>query len=667
METIRVISRDSRLAIVQVQEVISKIKGVRFEIHTTKSYGDKHLEIPLSDDIPSDFFTRELDEALLNNEADIAVHSAKDLPYPLPEGLEVVALTECLSNSDALVSRNKEKLSQLRQNALVGCSSRTRKEQLLKLRPDLQIVDIRGTIDQRLQKVFNNELDAIIVAECAMKRLELDEFISEILPIETHPLQGYLAVVAKRGNAFLKSLFYEIDVRKNFGKVWLVGFGPGNPELLTIKALKAIHEADVIYYDDLLDQQFLEVIVADKIYVGKRRGYKAFGQDEINQMMYKSALNGKNVVRLKGGDPFIFGRGGEEYDYLASRLIRVEVVPGITSALAAAASAAAPLTLREKARSVSFCAASDVHNIPVPNSDTLVYYMGAENAAQLANEVIKQGKKPDTPVIIVESAGADSEYRKFTRLSELANGTVKTHSPAIIIIGEHLKNNIYTDKPDNQVLVTSTDTKKYEHLGKIVHSPIIAVEEITDNPEINQMIENASKYNWIVFTSRWAVHYFLKALINLKKDIRHFSNAQIIAIGKATADELLKYYINADLVSTNESSSGIVDLFMERQLPGKNVLIPRSNIAADTMPSLLRKMGYIVDTVSVYRNVFPESYQPVDLTNIDIVVFGSPSGVRNFKKVYQKIPSHIQVITKGDVTRNALYTYGLLPYEDWVI
>jgi len=665
---IRVVARNSRLSLAQAQEVMAKIKGVEWKLIPMASYGDKHLEIPLTENIMPDFFTKELDEALLNDEADIAIHSAKDVPYPLPQGLEVIALTECLANADVLVSRRKEKLSQLKSGAKIACSSPSRQQQILKLRPDLEIVDIRGNIDQRLAKVFNGEIDALVVAECALKRLELEEFIAETLPIKTHPLQGHLAVVAKAGNVQLKSLFYPLDIRKNYGKVSLVGFGPGNPDLLTVRALHAIDEADIIFYDDLLDASVLVNVNADLVYVGKRRDKHAYEQDEINEMMYKAATAGKQVVRLKGGDPMIFGRGGEEYDFLASKFIHVEIIPGITSALAAAATQAIPLTRREQARSVSLCTAHDIENLPIPNTDTIVYYMGAHHAVAIAQKLIESGKKSTTPVVIVESAGNVNERSIHTNLQELASGKLVVNSPALIIVGEHITHTSSTVQgKQNKILVTGSSAKPYEHLGKVIHTPLIQIKEVEPSEQLHQIIQKAHQYHWLIFTSRWGVVHFLSLLNKVKKDIRIFTNAQIIAIGKYTASILSKYHLHADWITSDESSSGIIDLFMTHSLVGKNILIPCSNLSPATMPNLLRKMGYHVDSLIVYENHVPDNIQPVDLSEIDIITFGSPSGVKNFKRIYKSIPDHIQVIAKGEVTKNALYAQGLLPFEDWVI
>jgi len=194
-----------------------------------------------------------------------------------------------------------------------------------------------------------NELEVIclVTTACALKRHKLENNIREVLPLNTHNLRGNLVVVALSNRADLKVLFSQIDARKDYGKVYLIGAGPGSPELMTIKADKILKNVDSIYYDDLLDKTILENYSCKKICVGKRKAKFTYSQNEINEILCQEALRGKKVARLKGGDPFIFGRGGEELHYLQERFIEVEVIPGISSAQAAAASSLIPLTMRD--------------------------------------------------------------------------------------------------------------------------------------------------------------------------------------------------------------------------------------------------------------------------------------------------------------------------------
>ena len=250
----RIISRQSKLALLQVDEVMSQFPDVQYELIKTDSYGDKHKEVSLMDkSVSADFFTRELDAALLEGRADIAIHSAKDLPYPLPAGIEVIALTESADKSDSLVTRDGKTLDQLPSQSKIGTSAEQRKAELLALRPDVEVVAIRGTIEERIAQVDNYTVDALIVATCALDRLALAHRASERLPFKTHPLQGNLAITASAHvGKDIRELFSKIDVRTRYGKVTLVGFGPGDPELLTVKGVKALERADIIFYDDLI-------------------------------------------------------------------------------------------------------------------------------------------------------------------------------------------------------------------------------------------------------------------------------------------------------------------------------------------------------------------------------------------------------------------------------
>ena len=212
-KTVKVIARDSRLSQIQVEEIKKRFPEIQFETVLCKSFGDKHKKISLlNGEAPDDIFTRELDEALLNGEADIAIHSAKDLPQQQPDGLEVIALYEATDKTDSLVSRDHTPLLSLPAGSTVGTSSPLRKAELQKLRPDLKIVGIRGCIEERVAQVRSGKIDSAIVATCALKRLGMEDEITEILPFETHPMQGRLAITARKGNDALKKMFAKDNI-----------------------------------------------------------------------------------------------------------------------------------------------------------------------------------------------------------------------------------------------------------------------------------------------------------------------------------------------------------------------------------------------------------------------------------------------------------------------
>lgn len=391
MNRLKIVTRPGNLVIKQVEEVMMLLPDVTYEILEIQSHGDKHKEISLFTNTPTDFFAR-LDEAILSGKGDIAIHSAKDLMYPLPSGLDVIALTDSSYQTDCLV---------------------------------------------------------------------LSELITEILPFKTQALQGQLAIIAKKENLFLSNLFSPIDCRKKYGKVYIAGFGPGDPELLTIKAQRVLQQADIIFYDSLLDDTYLENFKGEKIKAGKRKNLHMKEQDEINELLYKAAINGKQVVRIKGGDPMIFGRGGEELCYLKQRLIDVEIIPGITSALAAAAIAGIPLTQRGISSSVAFCTGHPESSIHIPDTDTIVFYMPASNLHVILNKLIEAGRPTNTPVALIENISLPEQRIITGMLFEMLKKTNTFHSPLLVIVGNTVKLNHLIKKSVPRVLVTGTSLEKY--------------------------------------------------------------------------------------------------------------------------------------------------------------------------------------------------------------
>lgn len=289
---VKIASRSSTLALAQVEEILSAltsvtpgVKEAHFEILKFETTGDIDKTTPLTDS-RDDFFTDAIDLALLEGKADIAVHSAKDLPWHLHEGLKIFALTKGLDDKDAWAGRVHWKDLPLK--ARVGTSSVLRQKQVLLLRPDLTIVNIRGTIQERLQLIKEGKVDGIVAAACALTRLKLGSEIKDIFPWEGMPLQGQLAVVGRPKDHELEQLFSIIDVRCHYGKVTLVGAGPGDRELITLKGVKALEAADCVFYDYLVDAGLLKYAGhAEHIYVGKRKGEHSLPQEELSRLLKK--------------------------------------------------------------------------------------------------------------------------------------------------------------------------------------------------------------------------------------------------------------------------------------------------------------------------------------------------------------------------------------------
>ena len=704
LNSLKIISRASNLALKQVEEVMQNFSELNYSVLPLECFGDKHKDIPLLVDTnscggdllqniptPSDFFTREIDETLLSGEGDIAIHSAKDLPYPLPDNLEILALTKSTDQTDALVSLDYKTLNEMPNNSRIGTSSPTRRDQILAHRPDLKIVAIRGTIEERLALVDSGVVDALIVATCALKRLGLENRISEVLAFKTHPLQGCLAVVGRRDAlqcvSTLRTTFPQIDIRTNWGTVYIIGAGPGDPELITVKGQRILEEVDVVFHDDLVDINPIrncrdaKYCVSPRsnknnpelIYVGKRKNNHSNSQDEINEMMYQSAITGKTVARLKGGDPFIFGRGGEEMDYLAQRLINVEIISGITAASAAASYSGIPLTERGKSSSVALLTGHPEEKITVPETDTLVYYMAGTKLATVAKKVVEAGRSPDTPVAIISNASKPDQQVQITTLKELVppfengkfphppfghplpEGEGTSANPSLIIIGETARNKTTQSwfARKKKVLVTGTNPEPYRRLGKIIHQPLIELAPLIDYTEADTVLSKILDYDWLIFTSKYTVKYFFERLIELNLDARSLANCQIASIGKKTSQVLQEHGLTPDFQAEDETSAGLIEAFRCLVNFKQKILIPRSNIALPILPEGLRKLAFDVRALTIYQNTKPANIKPIDLSLIDIVVFTSPSTVRNFKEVYGELPKHIQPIMAGPETEKA--------------
>jgi uroporphyrinogen III methyltransferase/synthase len=650
---LKVVSRDSRLSLVQVKEFFALFPDVNYSLSAFKSYGDKNKHIPLIGNVDGDFFTRELDAAILNGDADIAVHSAKDLPYPLPTGLDVYCLTAADDKTDVLVSRDNLKLEDLPTAAKVGTSSQKRKDELLALRPDLTVVSIRGTIEERIRQVDEGAIDALIVAACALKRLGIDDRAAQVLPFKTHPLQGNLAVTGKKGHPALKSLFAKHDIRTTYGKVTLVGFGPGHPDLLTIGGDKALNQADIIFHDDLIDKAFLKKYDAPRIDVGKRKGKHSVHQDEINEWMYQSAVSGKNVVRLKGGDPMVFAHGREEIDYLQSRFVDVEVIPGISSGIALASYTHIPLTHRGIASSVAFATGHSVREANIPHADTLVYYMSGTTISDIAETLILSGRRAETPVALVHNVSLPNQKIFFTTLGELRFSVIKYPTPILVVIGEVVS--FENGEADAQsTLFTGTVRPDYSVVGKITHTPLITVEKNTDESLLQTLKASMESFQWIVFTSRYGVRYFFELFEELKFDMRCLGNVRIASVGKVTSAELAKHHLYPDVESETESAEGLITYFKQTGLTDHNILLPRSNKGLKHLSDALTQLGNRITDLPVYVNSINRKAKKLDLTEFRKIVFSSPSGVDAFKELYGELPEGILLAAKGKTTGNKL-------------
>lgn len=634
---LRILSRGSPLAIKQVYEVMRQFPAIPYLIIKLDSIGDKDKATSLLSDVPSDFFTRELDEALLSGQGDLAIHSAKDLPFPLPRGIIVAALTGSLDPSDALVTARKTPLAALPAGSVIGTSSLLRQQQLTALRPDLHVKSIRGTIEERLAQLQTGIYDGVIIATCALIRLGYQDLITEILPFETHPLQGCLAITVRAQSSELKTrllaLFQRCDVRNSYGKVYLVGAGTGDPDLLTYKARQVLDQAEVIIYDDLINPQILADSEAQLIYAGKRKGAHTVRQEEINKLLYQKAAAGYKVVRLKGGDPLLFARTAEELDFLQARFITTEIVPGISAAAAAATACNIPFTSRELAHDVTFLSAhnaagnedSAFATMRPPTNDTLVYFMGASKLNEISNQLLEQGRNPDTPVLLIHRAGFPEEKIALTSIGKM--GDSQLGSPLIVIAGRIAQ--MY--RRDATILYTGLEKPIFHLLfrGRIIHYPLIQTRRSAGLKEVQ-----LEHYDGIIFTSQTAVRFFCMA--------HKLTGQRIFAIGAKTAHAISGFGYQAEAIAEPAHSAALAKLI--RAYPSLKFLYPCSDRSANGLHQLARVTPVIIYTVS-------EREQPlINLEEIDSIVFTSPSTVGAFYQLYKEFPKHILYYVQGPVT-----------------
>lgn len=697
---IRVIARGSRLSRLQVEEVFKNFPELAYEIKYLESYGDKNQQISLlNGEAPADIFTRELDDAIRQGDADIAIHSAKDLPYPLPEDIEVIALFPAFDTTDSLVSRGHKKLAELPAGSIIGTSSPLRKKGLNELRPDLTIKGIRGCIEERVQQVKDGKYDAAIVATCALKRLGMEDEIAEVLPFPTHPLQGFLAITGKKGSD-LKQAFASKSILDKQGSVSLVGFGPGDPDLLTIKAAKAIDAADIIFYDDLIDDSYLADKKAEKIYVGKRAGYHHKEQADINRLLLDAAREGKNVVRLKGGDPMIFAHGSEEIEYLESNLIKVNVIPGITTASALAASQKISLTHRDFSSSVALVSGHTPQPV-TPDAETLVYYMGAKQLQTIATQLIdKEGWAFNTPVLLTYNVSRPDEQTFETTLWNLRNGEMQNlPTPLIALIGNvaGLKHHQASDiKP---TLYTGTLPAIEKRKADYTYTPLI---EISYHPSyFTKILEDnyckqydgkcftkycewdESQALYYIFTSQYGVQATLDYYdLILKEQEEHV----FISIGDTTTEALHKAGVKNVIQVEQDNRYGVIEWFKKEKekldaarpqyehsfelfekmdldnydheladfvyrYENRLVFYPHSSLSPEDIPLALQELGFDVLSAIVYNNELPKNPRRVNLNHFKRIVFTSPSTIDNFIKLYGKLPENTEFITRGPITQ----------------
>ncbi|MDR2534966.1 MAG: hydroxymethylbilane synthase [Treponema sp.] len=775
MRSIRVGSRESRLAVIQSELLIERLRQVypdyTFELVLMKTTGDKILDKPLDKIGGKGLFIKELDKALLEKQIDLAVHSLKDMPMQISPGLTVQVYSAREDPRDALVlplGRSRPDTTKP-----LGSSSQRRRLQLRRLYSDWTVADIRGNVLTRLEKLDRGEYGGLVLAAAGLKRLGLAQRIyrffdpAEMIPA---PGQGTLVIVtrdtedfsfidilddpesrycSRAERSFVKTLdggcsapiaaygvikeeiltltgLYCPEERADFvtssvdgskeeaetlgkqlalnllgtyhrkigksGKVWLVGAGPGDPGLLTIKADKALQQAEVVFFDRLVGKGILSRIPseAECVYVGKYAGHHEIPQEAINRLLTVKAAQGKRVVRLKGGDPFVFGRGGEELEWLKAADIPFETVPGVSSALGVPAYAGIPVSHRDYGSQIHIItghlrdrdeAKHDVdYEALVKAGGTFIFLMGVAALGAICEGLLKAGLNPDTPGAVIEQ-GTTAKQRSLSAplscLTEEAK-TVCIKAPAVIIIGRvcALSSTLswIESKPLSGLRIGVTQPRHRNSRlqdmlsaegAEVVTIPTIQITPIAETPELEQILGALTGRDWFVFTSPTGVEVFFDKLKSYGRDLRIFGGVKFGVLGKATADILEDRGIRADLIPKRFSGADLGRELQKAVRFGERVILPRARSSGGEVTAPLLEAGIDIVDIPIYDkaplNRYQDpAYRELLLEGLDWIAFTSPSTVEGFAAAFgANRMREYKALCIGELTAQAAARYGM--------
>lgn len=782
---IRIGTRKSKLALIQTElvkaQILKYFPNEKIEIVHVVTHGDKVLDKPLGEIGGKGVFTKEIEEKLLDKTIDIAVHSAKDVPMELADGLCLGAVLLRDDNRDVILKRKET--GKIGAGSIIGTSSLRREIQIKQIYPDATIKSLRGNVGTRIDKLKSGEYDAIILAAAGLKRLGLDndKELDYIYPDEEKFIsaagQGILAIECRNGDLkdvmaalddrkaricleaereFLKCLdgscnapcgahctvdehgfnfrgmyAYDgktpkyavinektdeqwekiskpvnadntdlkfaislakrlVDVLKsgNKGMVSLVGAGPGKRDYLSIEALRCIKKADVIVYDALISPSILNEakMDAELIYVGKRADTIYKKQPEINELLVNLALSGKYVVRLKGGDPFIFGRGGEEALALKKSGISYEIVSGISSSYSVPASAGIPVTHRGAASSVHIITG---HEHPAKPSEaldfsviakeegTLVFLMGLRSLGNICEKLIKNGKNEGTPVAVISKGMTAKQRTVYGNLLTIKDEVRKNNieAPAIIVVGdvvgvgkqicEWQSKNEKKVLSGKRILVTGSRNmadsleKEFEQYGGETIA-ISLVETIPDYSDCDDIFNNLEKYSWFIFTSANGVNIFFDRLRNLRVDIRKLANARFAVVGTSTKKALEKYGLYADFIPSKFTSKILAEELSKELTDKDKILIVRGKQGKNFIEDKFSDMSVEFDKICIYETIQDERRADEVkriCPDVDYIVVTSGSGARALRDMAGC--EHDNIVAIGPVTKRDCEEAGL--------
>ncbi|HEY8692610.1 MAG TPA: uroporphyrinogen-III C-methyltransferase [Chloroflexota bacterium] len=470
----------------------------------------------------------------------------------------------------------------------------------------------------------------------------------------------------------------------SLGEVYLVGGGPGDPGLLTVKGKRLLERADVVVYDYLVDEQLLACARPEAELIPARdlHGNRA-EQQRINELLIAHARQGKAVVRLKGGDPYLFGRGGEEGEALRAAGIAFQVVPGVTSALAVPAYAGIPLTHRDHSSSVTILPgrlkpgkgedAIDWHAFA--RADTLVFLMGMTNLEEVVGRLIDHGRSPETPAAVVRWGTRPNQQTVTACLRDLPRSVREAglKAPAVVVVGEVVRLreqlNWFERLPLFGVSVLVTRPREQsasfaeglrEAGAQVYEVPLIELRAPEDWAAVDAAIQRLGDYDWVVFTSANGVRGFCERIKAQGRDARAFAGARVCAIGPETARALEAYGLRADVLPEEYVAEAVAEALAPHQ--PRQVLIPRAKVARDVLPEMLRRAGAEVEVLEVYRTEAPSGAAErlhSALDRVDVVTFTSSSTVTNFLGLAGGLPAGVKVACIGPITAETARERGL--------
>lgn len=482
------------------------------------------------------------------------------------------------------------------------------------------------------------------------------------------------------------------------GKVFLVGAGPGLPSLITLRGKELLDRAEALVYDALASVDFLNWVPAscEKIYVGKRAGNHALSQEEINALLVELGQKGKTVVRLKGGDPYVFGRGGEEAEALAQAGIDFEVVPGVTSAIGGLSYAGIPITDRSCAAQFTVLTGhenpekkeSSLNYTQLANTPgTKVILMGMSSLPYITEQLLSHGMAPTTPAAIVQWAGTERQKTVVGTLKTIAAQSEKAglSAPALIVFGEVVEKretlNWFEKLPlfGKRIVVTRTReqagelSKRLRELGaEVFELPTIRIEHPTNKLEFAESVVSCHTYDWLVFSSPNGVERFFQAFFSVYSDLRCIGGCRIAAIGSATAAKIKARGLAVDVMPDKAVAEELVKAFKKRNkeedttIENQTFLWVHGEQARDVISKGLTEMGAIVDDCLAYRTV-PETDDPTGIISLwdrvqpDVVTFTSSSTAENFLALGLPLPDGCKAASIGPVTSATLVKAGLKP------